>query len=277
MNQQRPLSRVKSFIKATLQKNSIGRIAVSKVQTLRAELEAKRSAPRLRGQLHQSEKELEVRLRSQLQQSEKEAESVQQWWDKCHSNAGDFDFWLSGSSGNDVWSSLKIEDRIRPGQKLLNIGVGKGHCTRALAERGCQVHALDISPVALAAISNCVVATWLPSQLTQIPSDTFNLAISHLVSQHMSDANLSQQLSEVVRSLDADGVFAMQFAFRLSGNEEEIEETAENIKNGSVCRSLEGMQTMVASAGGRIVWSEKIATFPESNAGWYGIHIKKKA
>ncbi|MGZ5435807.1 MAG: class I SAM-dependent methyltransferase [Pyrinomonadaceae bacterium] len=252
------LSKIKNLIKGPILSTSIGRKSVAKVLAHKQKLETKQL------------------LRSQLEQSEKDAESVAQWWNKCHSTDRNFSFWLTGSRGPEVWSSLKIEDRIGPNQTVLNIGVGEGHCTRGLSERGCQVHALDISPMALAKISNCVVKTWLPSQLEEIPSDTFDLAISHLVTQHMSDTLLDQQLREVVRSLNAGGVFAMQFAYRLSGNEEEIEQSEASSKNGGICRSLETMRSLVAGAGGRIVWSEKIGTFPEFDSGWHAIHIQKE-
>jgi ubiquinone/menaquinone biosynthesis C-methylase UbiE len=221
-------------------------------------------------------KRLAVETRRQLSQSEKEIESVGQWWDKCHSENERYRFWLTGSDASQVWSNLKVEDRIETGKSVLNIGVGQGHCTRALSERGCRVQALDISPVALARVSDCVAATWLPSQLKELPTGVFDLAISHLVAQHMSDSDLSQQIREVVRSLNADGVFALQFAFALNGNDNETEEKPANIKDGSMRRSLETVRTMATDAGGRLVWAEKIAAFPEYDSGWYAVHIQKQ-
>lgn len=253
--------RIENRLKATVQRSSIGQRAVLKFQGFKE----KRAA-----------KSLAKALQRQLQQSEKEIEPVDQWWDKCHSNQADFGFWLTGSAGVNVWSSLQIEDLIGPGQVILNIGVGQGHCTRELSARGCQVHALDISPVALSRISDCVVAGWLPSQLSELPSDTFDVAISHLVAQHMSDPDLEQQIREVVRGLKPKGVFALQFAFLMNGGEAEIEQTPEVIKSGGICRSLERIRTMVEGAGGQIVWSEKIGTFAEYGSGWYGVHIQRK-
>src|SRR5205807_3406624 len=261
MTRQSFRSSMKKAIKATLEKTAVGRSALNRYLVFRTSQAAKQST---------------VDLQAQLEQSERGLESVGQWWNRCHSENEEFGYWLTGSSGSQVWTSLNVEDRIGPGTTVLNIGVGQGHCTRGLVELGCRVHALDISPVALKRISDCVIAVWLPSQLHDLHSDTFDLAISHLVAQHMSDADLNQQIREVVRSLKADGVFAMQFAFCLSGNDKDIEETPGALKAGSIRRSLETVKSMITNAGGRLVWSTKIAEFPEHNAGWYAVNIQRQ-
>lgn len=220
--------------------------------------------------------EIRRQLEAQIKRSETVSQTVEQWWDECRTDS-QYAFWLTGSQGSNVWSSLEIEDRIAPGRQVLNIGVGEGYCTRELAERGCHVHALDISRIALEKIRDCVDATWSPSDLSRLPSDTFDLAISHLVAQHMCDADLSEQFHEVVRSLKSDGIFALQFAFRLDGDEDQIEQTSLNMKTGSICRSLEKVSRLVADANGQIVWQKKIGLFPEQGSGWYGIHIAKQA
>jgi len=262
MSQDRPHKNLQHSLAVALQKTSAGRKALLKYQEFKQNREARR---------------VSKNLADRVRQSESRHESVREWWDECHSASGDLAFYLTGSSGPDVWSSLKLEKRIAPGQVVLNIGVGHGFCTRALSELGCKVHALDISPVALAKISDSVEATWLPSQLKEIPSDTFDLAISHLVAQHMSDADLSEQIREVVRALKPSGVFGVQFAFSLNGAEARTRETDLELKVGGNCRSLEQMQTLVERAGGSVIWSNEIGRFPEFGSGWYGIHIARNA
>jgi len=73
---------------------------------------------------------------------------------------------------------------------VLNIGVGQGHCTRALAGRGCEVSALDISRHALDKVASVIRAGYLASALHELPESAFDLAISFLVTQHVDDAAL---------------------------------------------------------------------------------------
>src|SRR6185436_575611 len=135
-----------------------------------------------------------------------------------HQGFGDCRFWLTGSRAEGVWYPLAIQSRLRRGTVVLNIGVGLGHCTRALVRRGCIVHALDIAPAALAKVERIVAKTWLADNLSALPPKTFDVAISHLVAQHMSDEQLSAQLNAVVASLKPDGVFALQFGTALDAS-----------------------------------------------------------
>ena len=139
-----------------------------------------------------------------------------------------------------------------------------------------MVHALDISPFALDKVRDCVTAGWVPSELGNLPGNTFDLAISHLVSQHMNDADLEDQIREVVRALKPEGIFAMQFAYRLIGEEGTIIQSDAHSKEGSNCRSLARMEDLIAKAGGQIAWAEPIGAFPAFGSGWYGIHIRKR-
>lgn len=200
--------------------------------------------------------------------------SISNWWDYHHKSKGNYQYWLTGSSGPEVWKYLNISRLIKPNRVVLNIGVGIGHCTKKLVTKKCRVHALDISPSALEKVAAITEKTWLPAALPDVPKDTFDLAISNLVTQHMADADLTQQISHVVRALKVNGVFAMQFAYIQdpAKNDVPIPEE-ETIKVGGVGRSLEGMLRLVKQAGGNVVWAERIALFPGYNSGWYAIHI----
>lgn len=200
-------------------------------------------------------------------------ESMEEWWNKHHS-AND-KFWLSGYKGADIWQSLGISDYIRPGKIVLNIGIGLGHCTQELVNRQAIVHGLDISVVALEKVKSICAEVWVPSQLDKLPSDYFDLAISHLVTQHMNDSDLLDQIQAVIRGLKPDGIFAMQFAFSKSFNPTSCDNT-ECAKGGGVSRNLSQMETFVDKVGGQIVWASKIGEFPDFGVGWYGIHIVKK-
>ncbi|HUW17755.1 MAG TPA: methyltransferase domain-containing protein [Sedimentisphaerales bacterium] len=196
--------------------------------------------------------------------------SVNEWWDYCQSNNS---WYLTGSKGPEVWERLNIADKIRYGQVVLNIGVGLGYCTQELVAIGCTVHALDISEVALDRVRKMIAGTWSPTQLAQLPDSFFDLAISNLVTQHMNDEDLFDQMGAVIRSLKPDGIFAMQFAYSLSARYDLYKATSGTMKVGAVLRSLAKMNSFVEKAHGRILWVDKIGDFPEWNSGWYGVHI----
>ena len=201
-----------------------------------------------------------------------ESVTVKDWWEACHQEADQL--WLTGSRGPEVWEYLGIEDRILPGAVVLNIGVGLGHCTRALAARGCLVQVLDIAETALERVKEVTTNGWLASDLGALPSESIDLAISNLVAQHVNNASLSAQIEAVLRSLKPDGVFAMQFAYAEEDSANDVEHRpAACAKGGGECRSLAGMTRLVNQAGGRVVWAKRIGYFPAFGSGWYGLHI----
>jgi SAM-dependent methyltransferase len=198
--------------------------------------------------------------------------SLEEWWDFCQT---DNPWYLTGSKGPEVWNYLNISDKIYPGQVVLNIGVGYGYCTEELVKRGCVVHALDISEIALNRVRKIVAGTWLPGRLADLPNNTFDLAISNLVTQHMADKELLEQMCVVTRSLKHSGIFAMQFAYRLDANYAPSQECLRDIKIGGVCRSLSKMNSLTKQSRGKIFWAKRIGRFPKNATGWYGVHIIK--
>jgi len=213
------------------------------------------------------------RLFNELRSSEDRHQSVGEWWETHHQRRAKF--WLSGSRPGRVWRLLGIVDLIRPGTKVLNIGVGLGHCTRELAKRGCQVDALDISPTALERVAKVTNRGWTPAELSELPSDAYDLAISFLVAQHMSNAGLQEQLFHVVRSLLPGGVFAIQVSFPLDAGLPESDGPAEQ-KSGSVLRTVRQFSEMVNRAGGEIARQSEIGRFSEYKSGWMAYQVVKK-
>lgn len=201
---------------------------------------------------------------------------IDDWWEHHHQGDGNYKLWLTGSRPERVWYPLAIESRLRRGTVVLNIGVGLGHCTRALVQRGCTVHALDIAPAALAKIENVVTKTWLADNVSALPANTFDVAISHLVAQHMSDEQLTSQIGAVIPALKPDGVFALQFGTALDVRQNDLPTTAlEALKMGSVVRSLGHVARLVDASGGQIVWADRIGMFPEYGSAWYAVHITR--
>jgi 2-polyprenyl-3-methyl-5-hydroxy-6-metoxy-1,4-benzoquinol methylase len=207
-----------------------------------------------------------------IQQSIRDQETLKDWWERAH--VRDHQVWLTGSQGDDVWQRLEVTDLLKPGVIVLNVGVGFGHCTRQLANMGCIVDVLDIAPAALERVDGFVRNGYLASGLNRLPSDTYDVALSHLVAQHMMDADLQVQIREVVRSLKPNGVFAVQFATSMLPIAPE--QTPTSAKGGSNQRSPERVSELVRQVGGRVVLSKAKEQFPDHKAGWHVVHIGRE-
>lgn len=195
---------------------------------------------------------------------------IEEWWKEAHKSK--HKRWLTGSPGREVWGFLKIGNFVQPNKTVLNIGAGLGNCTKDLFDKGMITHVLDISPTGLERVKQYTIRTWLPSQLKELPEDTFDLAISHLVTQHVSDEDLLEQMKAVIKSLKSNGLFAMQFATAIIGgnNRQDIEAQM----RGCVCRTLEHMEKLIKKAGGEMkLVNEK--SYPRANCKWYAIHIER--
>lgn len=199
--------------------------------------------------------------KEELEDSEGNAEPITEWWDSAHSQ--NKLRWLSGYQGSEIWRRLEVEERIRPNAVVLNIGVGLGYCTRDLWARGCKVTALDISPIALQRIADIAVP-WNASEVHSLPARSFDLALSHLVTQHMLPSDLSAQLHAVIRALKPDGVFAMQFSIPVENQTPTFSKL--EAKAGGVKYDLDRLVRMVKEAGGRV--SRSIAKEQNLALGW---------
>ncbi len=188
-------------------------------------------------------------LEADLSRSEGARETPAQWWNWAHEH--DEPYWLSGTSGPEVWKRLGVENRLTLGASVLNIGVGLGRCTRQLAARGCEVSVLDISDVALERVAD-VAPGYLASDLEALPSSSFDVALSHLVAQHMNDADLEAQIRHVVRALVPDGLFAIQYLRNVNDIELDQSNTY-NVKSGSICRSQAAFDALAERAGGQVI------------------------
>lgn len=203
----------------------------------------------------------------------------QQWWDNCHHKDADerHQWMLTGSFGPEVWKRLNIETLLKPGAKVLNIGVGKGLCTKALVDLGCKVSALDISTHALDKVQTICERTYLHSQLPEMPKNYFDVAISHLVTQHISNAALLEQLRGVIAALTPQGIFGMQFLYYLGDKRFWLADDSVKEQNGGgVGRSLGMMEQLVYQAGGELIQATHLGTYPHYNVGWYSIQITKR-
>jgi 2-polyprenyl-3-methyl-5-hydroxy-6-metoxy-1,4-benzoquinol methylase len=207
-------------------------------------------------------------LEADLGRSAASGESPHQWWDRAHGS--NHLYWLSDTPGPEVWARLGVEDLLVHGARVLNVGVGMGRCTRELADRGCLVSVLDISPAAVERVAD-VAAGYLATELDGLPVDAFDVALSHLVAQHMSDQDLESQIRAVVRSLSTGGVAAIQYATNATGVPTD-DSLPHNVKSGNVRRTEDGFHAIVDRAGGRLLRTLERESHPCGTV-WRVAHI----
>lgn len=210
----------------------------------------------------------------ELKLSDAKQETIHAWWDRAHKN--DSLLWLSGYSGPSIWERLEVDSLLRPGAVVLNIGVGLGYCTHALSGRGCTIYALDISDIALNRVRS-IATPWLADNAANLPSNTFDVAISHLVVQHMLDDALLPQMTAVINSLKPNGIFALQFAKYTAKQSQNTRFTSMDAKGGSVLRSVEEMESMAIKAGGEIALSVPKEFSETGSWAWHVVHIRRKS
>ena len=186
---------------------------------------------------------------------------------------------LTGSHLQEYMIYMNIKKFIKKDNKVLNIGVGLGYCTKELVDEGMLVDVLDISEKAIEKVKGITQSQFLTTDLEKLPKGKYDLVISHLVNQHMNDKDLINQIKHVLPSLKKDGVFAMQFAF-VEGVDYEAEhdnlETLHRQQTGGVIRLLSNMEKIVEKSKGRISWISDVRHHnPPITSKWQYIHIQK--
>ena len=210
------------------------------------------------------------------------SESVKNFWEKAHNE--NISLWLTGSGFNEVWKYLNILNLLSPNNNILNIGVGLGGETRELIKRNVIIDVLDISETALERVKNITRNQYLSSNINNLPINEYDIVVSHLVTQHMDNNGLNEQIKYVLRSLKSEGVFAMQFAFidndqdtliKLGKVYHHLSDVDVQLK-GFMFRTLSEMNKIVEDNGGHISWISEERKFDKTPIKWYYIHIKNK-
>jgi hypothetical protein len=197
---------------------------------------------------------------------------IKDFWENCH-ELGSIRY-LTGSSGREIWQELKIEDKIIPRSNILNIGVGTGRCTVDLKNAGVNVSVLDISQAAVEKVSSICEQGYL--SISALPGNYFDLAISHLVAQHMNDSDLIEQIRKVLLSLKDTGLFAIQIACPIN-NIPTLKDNIElKMQEGSILRTSDEIVEIVKKANGRIIFMEPTREFPRYGSAWVTVRIVKE-
>jgi len=214
---------------------------------------------------------------STLQESVEDSFGLTDWW-RFHHSHEDTQY-LTGSDPEYVWNCLNIKDKIKKSRSILDIGVGSGSEVKALSRLGKEVSCLDTCPEAISKVSDFIEFGYIFGEC-KLPENCFDLAISHLVAQHMSDTNLKRQLREVVQSLSSDGVLAIQIANSIQNQQGEVDwkknQSLLNQKKGGVLRTIEQFEELIKEFG-EIVWVSDPKYLGESgNIIFHYLHIRKK-
>lgn len=205
---------------------------------------------------------------------------IKEFWETAHKN--NEELWLTGSYLNGVWSPMNLMNKLKSYIRILNIGVGLGRETMELKEKNVIVDVLDISETALNRVKNITRNQFLSENLNTLPVNEYDVIVSHLVTQHMSDNDLNEQLKYVIPSLNENGVFGMQFAFINDNDTDELNRVYNNVltlekeKKGHMFRTLDQMKKMIDENNGIITWVSDIVNYSHTPIKWYYINIMKK-
>jgi len=200
--------------------------------------------------------------------------SISTFWEDNHKN-NNVRF-LTGSSVRSVWGFLEIQKYLRK-MTILNVGLGLGRETEELYSYGVDVYGLDISQTAIDKYKQYLVEGYTDS--SKLPKNKFDIAVSHLVAQHMNDFDLIEQIKNVLKSLKSYGLFAIQYASPIYL--QVYREDLQSQMMGLVRRTEEHMDRVVDLAGGRVIHRVNTKYFEESDRPtdsncWNGIHVASK-
>lgn len=125
-------------------------------------------------------------------------------WDYYQNNS-DYD-----SFGGSLPRYRYLAKQVGPGQKVLNIGVGRGGLEKLLIEKKVEVSSLDPSEVSIEKLRNLGMGDSARvgySQNICFADHTFDVVIMSEVLEHLDDESLLETLKEVRRVLRVGGSF----------------------------------------------------------------------
>jgi MoaA/NifB/PqqE/SkfB family radical SAM enzyme len=202
-------------------------------------------------------------------------DSIEPFWNEQH-DAKNIRF-LTGSSLAQIVSYLEVGKEVRRANTVLEIGVGTGSATRALASAGKTVLALDVSRPALDAVSD--VAPRAFTAPADLPSGEADLALCFLVAQHLPDVDLFLLVRHAIRCLRPEGLLAIQYASPADPTMHVYSETAEQQRMGRVQRTREHMARVIRASGGEVATESETKVFsPEAATDdntWNGVLVRR--
>ena len=168
------------------------------------------------------------------------------FWETAHrGNTG----WLTGTSFESLLKQFALTLSDIQGKKVLEIGVGRGHCTESFKEFAGELYCCDISEGALDKVRSMAKEVYQTTNISQAP--TVDLAISHLVFVHCTGDEMLRIINGV--NLTENG----RFMFQVSGLKDGILTTQAKEKlvdDGShFFRSVEETKEIIARSNKEFV------------------------
>jgi len=116
-----------------------------------------------------------------------------------------------------AWVEARLERYLRPGAKVLEVGVGCGLFTQFLAEKGVVVTAVDINRAFLEGVRELPgVTTKYGDATTDLGLRDFDIGLSSEVIEHVPPARSQAMLNEFFRAIRPGGVLVLSTPQRFS-------------------------------------------------------------
>jgi SAM-dependent methyltransferase len=190
---------------------------------------------------------------------------------------------LSGSDAAEVLRHHGLDSYDHRGATgtVLDIGVGLGNASRYFRILGYTVDALDVADLAEPTVREWVRHFYLDSELETLPAGEYDLAVSHLVAQHMAEPALRRQILWVSRALKPGGLFSLHLAgSRIDGENNWTRADIPDGFDGRMCRTEEyafELVKRVVGDGYNVGYAGHVKDWPEFRSYWFYIHIRRAA
>jgi SAM-dependent methyltransferase len=206
-------------------------------------------------------------------------DQLKSFWEQMHQERnGRF---LTGSDPATTYQQHGVLDLVASGTPItvLEVGVGLGVGVRSLAALGHTVIACDISATALGSVADVAAMMKLPWQLKDLEPSSIDLAMAHLVAQHVPDDDWLGLMRGVVRLLKTDAFFSFQYTERVLPEQSLPPEFAVDEALGIAhFRSPARVADMVTEAGGAVIWHSpspmKFTHVPQMQ--WHFVHVGRR-
>jgi len=128
------------------------------------------------------------------------------FWEGQHkANSG----WITGTEFEHLLKQFELTTGDIQDKKVLEVGTGRGFCSREFSKYSSELYCCDISNAALDKVKNFARQTYQTADIAQAPQ--VDLAIAHLVFVHCTDDEMLRLINDI--NLNEGG----RFMFQVSG------------------------------------------------------------
>jgi len=200
---------------------------------------------------------------------------IEKFWNDCHRK--ETIAALSGVSYDETVDFLKVRNLIKPGIRVLEVGVGLGYVTKGLYDKEILVSCLDISEVAVERVKDYCENIYMIEDLEKLPSDYFDIILCNNVVQHVSTELLVGELKHLIRSLKESGIFSVEFVSNSAVEDTGINASLVTMQGGGCCRTPQYLEKMINTVGGEceLVFNSLVPNNP-TVTDYYVFHVTKK-